>query len=30
MQQVEHAANRIVNELGAQIADIWWEFVENS
>jgi hypothetical protein len=28
MQQVEQAANRIVNDLGAQIADAWWEFVE--
>lgn len=28
MQQVEQAANRIVGDLGAQIADIWWEFVE--
>lgn len=29
MQQVERAAVRIVNDLGAQIADVWWEFVEN-
>lgn len=29
MQQVEQAANRIVNDLGAQIADVWWEFVES-
>lgn len=28
MQQVEQAANRIVNDLGAQIADAWWQFVE--
>lgn len=28
MQQVEQAANRIVNDLGAQIADAWWEFVD--
>ena len=28
MQQVETAANRIVNDLGAQIADIWWDFVD--
>ncbi len=28
MQQIEQAANRIVNDLGAQIADIWWQFVE--
>jgi uncharacterized protein YlxP (DUF503 family) len=30
MQQVEQAATRIVNDLGAQIADVWWEFVEES
>lgn len=30
MQQVEQAATRIVNDLGAQIADVWWEFVESS
>lgn len=29
MQKVEQAANRIVNDLGAQIADVWWEFVED-
>lgn len=29
MQQVERAATRIVNDLGAQIADVWWEFVES-
>jgi uncharacterized protein len=28
MQQVERAANRIVNDLGAQVADIWWQFAE--
>jgi uncharacterized protein YlxP (DUF503 family) len=28
MQQVENAANRIVEDLGARIADIWWQFVE--
>jgi uncharacterized protein len=28
MQQVEKAAYRIVNDLGAQIADVWWQFVE--
>lgn len=28
MQQIEQAANRIGNDLGAQIADIWWQFVE--
>jgi hypothetical protein len=30
MRQVEAAANRIVNDLGAQIADVWWQFVEES
>lgn len=30
MQQVEQAANRIVNDLGAQVADIWWQFVEEN
>lgn len=30
MQQVEKAAYRIVNDLGAQIADVWWQFVEES
>ena len=29
MRQVEAAANRIVNDLGAQVADIWWEFIES-
>jgi hypothetical protein len=29
MQQVEQAVNRIVNDLGAQVSDLWWEFVEN-
>lgn len=28
MRQVEQAANRIVNDLGALIADVWWEFVD--
>lgn len=28
MQQVEQAANRIINDLGAQIADAWWQFVD--
>lgn len=28
MQQVEQAANRIINDLGAQIADVWWQFVD--
>lgn len=30
MQQVEQAATRIANDLGAEIADAWWEFVENA
>lgn len=30
MQQLESAANRIVNNLGAQITDIWWQFIEDS
>lgn len=30
MQKVEQAANRIVDDLGARVADIWWEFVEES
>jgi hypothetical protein len=28
MRQVEAAANRIINDLGAQIADIWWDYVD--
>lgn len=28
MQQVESAAQRIANELGAEIADSWYDFVE--
>jgi uncharacterized protein len=30
MQQIEQAVTRIVNHLGAQIADAWWQFVEES
>lgn len=30
MQKVEQAANCIVDDLGARVADIWWEFVEES
>ncbi len=30
MQQIENAATRIVNDLGAQIADIWWQFLEDA
>lgn len=29
MKQVEDAATRIVNDLGATIADVWWEFLED-
>jgi len=28
MQQIEQAATRISTDLGAQVADIWWQFVE--
>jgi uncharacterized protein YlxP (DUF503 family) len=28
MQQVENAVTRICNDLGAEIADAWWEFLE--
>lgn len=30
MQQVEAAAYRISNDLGAQIADAWWQFIEEN
>ena len=29
MKQVEDAAVRITNDLGAQIADAWWEYLED-
>jgi uncharacterized protein len=29
MRQVEDAATRIANDLGAQIGDAWWEFLED-
>jgi len=29
MKQVEDAATRIVNDLGATIADVWWELLED-
>jgi uncharacterized protein len=29
MQQVENAAVRIANDLGAEIADSWWTFLED-
>jgi uncharacterized protein YlxP (DUF503 family) len=28
MQALESAATRMTNELGAEIADAWWEFLE--
>jgi uncharacterized protein len=28
MKQIEDAAVRITNDLGAQIADAWWEYLE--
>lgn len=28
MQQVENAATRISNDLGAHISDCWWQFVD--
>jgi uncharacterized protein YlxP (DUF503 family) len=28
MEQVEHAATRICNDLGAEIVDAWWDFLE--
>ena len=30
MQQVESAVNRIVNDLGALVTDLWWEFLEDA
>ncbi|MBX6360683.1 DUF503 domain-containing protein [Pseudacidobacterium ailaaui] len=29
MQQVEETAVRLAGELGAQVADIWWEYLED-
>jgi uncharacterized protein len=29
MKQVEDAAVRITNDLGAQVADAWWEYLES-
>jgi hypothetical protein len=29
MQKVEAAVNRIANDLGALVTDIWWEFLED-
>jgi uncharacterized protein YlxP (DUF503 family) len=28
MEQLEKAINRICNDLGAEVADAWWEFLE--
>ena len=28
MTQVEDAAHRIAGDLGAELADVWWEFLE--
>ena len=28
MQQIENAAVRIANDLGASVSDCWWEFLE--
>ena len=28
IQQVEDAAQRIIRELGAEVADSWWDFIE--
>jgi uncharacterized protein YlxP (DUF503 family) len=28
MEEVEKAASRMIRELGAELADSWWEFVE--
>jgi hypothetical protein len=30
MQQVEAAVNRIANDLGAIVADAWWDFLEDA
>jgi uncharacterized protein len=29
MKQVENAAVRITNDLGAQVADAWWQYLED-
>jgi hypothetical protein len=29
MQQVENAAVRIANDLGAEVSDCWWTFLED-
>ncbi len=28
LEEVERAASRMIRELGAELADSWWEFVE--
>jgi uncharacterized protein len=30
MRQVEDTATRIANDLGASIADCWWDFLDNN
>jgi uncharacterized protein YlxP (DUF503 family) len=30
IEEVERAAQRMIRELGAEIADSWWDFVEDS
>jgi uncharacterized protein YlxP (DUF503 family) len=30
MEEVERAASRMTRELGAEIADSWWDFVEDA
>lgn len=30
MRQVEDAVNRMGNDLGAQVSDVWWEFLEDA
>jgi hypothetical protein len=29
MKQVEDAAVRITNDLGAQVTDAWWQYLED-
>jgi hypothetical protein len=30
IEEVERAASRMIRELGAEIADSWWDFIEDS
>jgi hypothetical protein len=30
IEEVERAAQRMIRELGAEVTDSWWEFVESS